>query len=49
MTDLALSRRRFAQGLGIVVATFARTARSAIGQAPSNLSFGLRNHRKLEG
>ncbi len=49
MTDLALSRRRFAQGLGIVVATFARTARSAIGQAPSNLPFSLRNHRKLEG
>src|SRR5882762_9985652 len=49
MTDLALSRRRFAQGLGIVVATFARTARSAIGQAPSNLPFSLRKNRKLEG
>jgi len=49
MTDLALSRRRFAQGLGVVVATFARTARSAIGQAPSNLPFSLRNNRKLEG
>ena len=49
MTDLVLSRRRFAQGLGIVVATFAWTARSAIGQAPSNLPFSLRNNRKLEG
>ena len=39
MTDLVLSRRRFAQGLGIVVATFAWTARSSIGQAPSNLPF----------
>src|SRR5882762_9504069 len=49
MTDLALSRRRFAQGLGIVVATFGWTARSAIGQAPPNLPFSLRNNRKLEG
>jgi nicotinate dehydrogenase subunit B len=49
MTDLALSRRDFVQGLGIVVATFAWTARSAIGQAPSNLPFSLRNNRKLEG
>src|SRR5882724_156409 len=49
MTDLVLSRRRFAQGLGIVVATFGWTARSAIGQAPSNLPFSLRNNRKLDG
>ena len=49
MTDLVLSRRRFAQGLGIVVATFAWTARSAISQAPSSLPFSLRNNRRLEG
>ena len=49
MTDLVLSRRRFAQGLGIVIATFVWTARSAISQAPSNLPFSLRNNRKLEG
>jgi nicotinate dehydrogenase subunit B len=49
MTDLLLSRRSFTQGLGIVVATFAWTARSAIGQASANLSFSLRNNRKLEG
>jgi nicotinate dehydrogenase subunit B len=49
MTDLVLSRRRFAQGLGIVVATFPWTARSAISQTPSGLPFSLRNNRKLEG
>jgi len=49
MNDLVLSRRSFTQGLGIVVATFAWTARSAIGQAPANLPFSLRNNRKLEG
>jgi nicotinate dehydrogenase subunit B len=49
MTDLLLSRRNFTQGLGVVVATFAWTARSAIGQAPANLPFSLRNNRKLEG
>jgi nicotinate dehydrogenase subunit B len=49
MTGLALSRRSFAQGLGIVVATFAWTAGSAIAQAPANLPFSLRNNRRLEG
>ena len=49
MTDLVLSRRRFAQGVGVVIATFAWTARSAISQAPSSLPFSLRNNRRLEG
>ena len=49
MKELVLSRRRFAQGFGIVVATFAWTARSALGQAPSNVPFSLRNNRRLEG
>ena len=43
------TRRDFVRGLGIVVATFAWTARSALGQAPSNLPFSLRNNRRLEG
>jgi nicotinate dehydrogenase subunit B len=49
MKELVLSRRRFAEGLGIVLATFAWTARSALGQAPSSLPFSLRNNRRLEG
>jgi CO/xanthine dehydrogenase Mo-binding subunit len=49
MNELALSRRRFAQGLGIVLATFAWTARPTMSQAPANLPFSLRNNRKLEG
>ena len=49
MKELVLSRRRFAQGFGIVVAAFAWTARSAPGQAPSNVPFSLRNNRRLEG
>jgi nicotinate dehydrogenase subunit B len=49
MKELVLSRRRFAQGLGLVLATFAWSARPALGQAPSNLPFSLRNNRRLEG
>ena len=49
MTEQVLSRRRFTQGLGVVLATFALTAESAIGQTPSNLPFSLRNNRRLEG
>jgi nicotinate dehydrogenase subunit B len=49
MTDTALSRRRFTQSLGVVVATFVLTSRSAFGQAPGTLPFSLRNNRRLEG
>ena len=49
MTEYVLSRRRFTQGLGVVLATFALTAESAMGQTPSNLPFSLRNNRRLEG
>src|ERR1700738_2715823 len=49
MTDRDLSRRRFTQSLGVVIATFAWPCRSGFGQAPPNLPFSLRNNRKLEG
>jgi nicotinate dehydrogenase subunit B len=49
MTNLVLSRRRFAQVAGIVVATFAVPLHSAIAQASPNPPFSLRNNRKLEG
>jgi nicotinate dehydrogenase subunit B len=48
MTE-AVSRRRFAQSLGIVVATFALPFGAASGQATDTLPFSLRNHRRLEG
>jgi CO/xanthine dehydrogenase Mo-binding subunit len=49
MTDKGLSRRRFTQSLGIVVASFALAPGAAFGQAPGALPFSLRNNRKLEG
>src|SRR5580700_8034710 len=49
MTDKGLSRRRFTQSLGIVLASFALAPRAAFGQAPGALPFSLRNNRKLEG
>jgi Aerobic-type carbon monoxide dehydrogenase, large subunit CoxL/CutL homologs len=49
MTGRMLSRRRFAQAAGIVIATFALSPHSAIGQTAANLPFSLRNNRKLEG
>jgi nicotinate dehydrogenase subunit B len=49
MKNTMLSRRRFTQTFGIVIATFALRAHSAIGQTLSNLPFSLRNNRKLEG
>jgi nicotinate dehydrogenase subunit B len=48
MTE-GLSRRRFAQSLGIVVATFALPRVAAYGQASDTLLFRLRNQRRLEG
>lgn len=49
MTDKGLSRRRFTQSLGIVVASFALAPRATFGQAPGVLPFSLRNNRRLEG
>jgi CO/xanthine dehydrogenase Mo-binding subunit len=49
MTQNGLSRRRFAQSLGIVVATFALAPRAAFNQAPGTLPFSLRNNKRLEG
>jgi nicotinate dehydrogenase subunit B len=49
MRNFMLSRRSFTQTFGIVIATFALRAHSAISQTPSNLPFSLRNNRKLEG
>ncbi|SEE68647.1 CO or xanthine dehydrogenase, Mo-binding subunit [Rhizobiales bacterium GAS188] len=49
MTDKGLTRRRLAQALGVVVATFALTSLSAFGQAPGPLPFSLRSNRRLEG
>src|SRR5713101_2109894 len=50
MTDKGLSRRRFTQSLGIVVASFALAPRAAFGQTPATtLPFSLRNNRRLEG
>jgi nicotinate dehydrogenase subunit B len=47
--DKGLSRRRFTQSLGIVVASFALGPRAAFGQTPGTLPFSLRNNRRLEG
>src|SRR5205807_7565049 len=44
-----LTRRHFAQSLGIVVATFALRLAPAYGQATDALPFSLRSHRRLEG
>jgi CO/xanthine dehydrogenase Mo-binding subunit len=49
MKDKGLSRRRFTQSLGIVVAAFALAPRAALNQAPGTLPFSLRNNRRLEG
>ena len=49
MTGRMLSRRRFAQAAGIVIATFALSPHLAIGQTAPNLPFSLRNNRGLEG
>jgi nicotinate dehydrogenase subunit B len=49
MTNRGLSRRRFTQSLGIVVASFALAPGVAFGQAPGALPLSLRNNRKLEG
>jgi nicotinate dehydrogenase subunit B len=49
MMDKGLSRRRFTQSLGIVVASFALGPRAAFGQTPGTLPFSLRNNRRLEG
>ncbi len=49
MTDKGLSRRRFTQSLGIVVASFALAPRVAFGQTPGTLPFSLRNNQRLEG
>jgi nicotinate dehydrogenase subunit B len=49
MTDQGLSRRRFTQSLGIVLASFALAPRAAFGQAPGALPFSLRNNRRVEG
>src|SRR5246500_2887242 len=49
MTDRRHSRRRFAQSLGIVIATFTLPSASVLGQAPGKLPFSLRNNRRLEG
>src|ERR1700739_2104741 len=49
MIARALSRRRFTQSLGVVVATFTLPFRSGFGQAQGNLPFSLRNNRRLEG
>jgi nicotinate dehydrogenase subunit B len=49
MTGRMLSRRRFAQAAGIVIATFVLSPHSAIGQTAPNLPFSLRNNRRLEG
>src|SRR5580704_16982219 len=49
MTGKGLSRSRFTQSLGIVVASFALAPGAAFGQAPGALPFSLRNNRKLEG
>jgi nicotinate dehydrogenase subunit B len=49
MTDRRLSRRRFTQSLGVIVATFMLPSAPVLGQAPGNLPFSLRNNRRLEG
>src|SRR5712672_552124 len=49
MSVLRLSRRRFTQSLGIVVASFALAPAVAFGQTPGTLPFSVRNNRRLEG
>jgi nicotinate dehydrogenase subunit B len=49
MMDKGLSRRRFTQSLGIVVAPFALAPHAVFGQAPGTLPFSLRNNRRLDG
>jgi nicotinate dehydrogenase subunit B len=49
MKDLRLSRRRFTQSLGIVIATFTVPSASVLGQAPGNLPLSLRNNRRMAG
>ena len=49
MTEKGLSRRRFTQSLGIVVASFVLAPRVAFNQAPGTLPLSLRNNRRLEG
>ena len=48
MTE-GLSRRRFTQSLGIVLASFALAPSAAFGQTPGTLPFSLRSNRRLEG
>jgi nicotinate dehydrogenase subunit B len=49
VTEKGLSRRRFTQSLGIVVASFALAPGVAFDQVPGTLPFSLRNNRRLEG
>src|SRR5580704_17739724 len=49
MTDKGLSRRRFTQSLGIVLASFALAPSAGFGQTPGALPFSVRNNRRLEG
>jgi len=49
MTDKGVSRRRFTQSLGIVVASFALAPGAVFGQVAGALPFSLRNNRQLEG
>jgi nicotinate dehydrogenase subunit B len=49
MMDEVLSRRRFMQSVGIVLASFAVVPSMAFGQTAGTLPFSLRNNRKLEG
>jgi len=49
MTDRGLSRRRFTQSLGIVVASFVLAPCEGFGQTPGALPFSVRNNRRLEG
>ncbi len=49
MTANSLSRRRFTQSLGVVLATFVLPSPPAFGQTPANLPFSLRNNRRLDG
>lgn len=49
MSVTRLSRRRFTQTLGVVLATFALAPPAVLGQSPPNIPFSLRNNRRLEG
>jgi nicotinate dehydrogenase subunit B len=49
MMGKGLSRRRFTQSLGIVVASFALAPRAAFGQTSGTLPFSLRHNQRLEG